>query len=294
MSIEAFSISHSNSQLPARNEENKELDSLFHEIKLLPVESIDNTEVKMKCIAFIMMYVRNFKHLRFCYHIIGENVIETQLEAIKFYNRFRRILLAYVIIIPLCFIGIAIIDHKELESNVPKALVNLIKAITTIYCIYNLIYYVKNLENALKEYGLLIKFFCVKLIIFFVIVQSIILTYSAQDTEHHTAAEMGQIINYFLLNIENCALGILWILSFGFEGLCIKKYTNLQNNNISSELKDVSVNTVKNKKREEKENITKKEEKESTVEAKNNDSNIAIISKKNDDKNDITEILNNI
>ena len=235
MTIEAFHICHSDlTTNDLENiEENQEIKVLMQEIKSTPLKNISNPEIQLKCVSFILLLVKKFKHLQCCFYIIGENVIKTHEQAIKFYKRFAKILLIYVIVVPLCFVANTIIERKELDVKVPKAIISIIKAATTIFCMYNLIYFVKNLEHTLKEYGLLLKFFCIKLIIIFVIVQTIVLSFATVETEYHTKSEMGNIINFFMLNIENCMLGFLWMVSFGFDGLCLDKLKTLRANHNS-------------------------------------------------------------
>ena len=145
--------------------------------------------------------------------------------------------MVFIIVIPILFLIKAVHDHVgATNSNLVNIIINLIKGLTTGYCMYGLIFFVKNLEEFLKEYSLLSKFFCVKIIILFFILQTIILNFIKPETDYHNKEEMAQLINFFLLNIENCALGLLWIGTYGYRFMGVEKYKNIleQSKNIDN------------------------------------------------------------
>ena len=217
--------------------------SIYREIKTTPLERLRDKDVTSNGVCFILLLVEKFKHLRIMSCFLNDTFLHTKEEALKFSSKYYKILLVYVIVIPLCFIANTILEERHNTERLPKVIINLIKGFTTGYCIYNLIFYVKNLENIMKEYGLLLKFFCVKLIIFFVIVQTIVLSFISIDTSYHTQTEMGHIINFFLLCFENCLLSAIWVSSFRVGGLMVHKFKETksaymanQNKNNKSEL----------------------------------------------------------
>lgn len=229
MSIEAFSICYSNSsQIQIEESEiSPEMLLLIQEIKSMPLKNISTNETKKNCAALILLLKRKFKHPLFP-RIFGETVIKTKNQALNFLFRLHIIIIIYAIIIPLCFIASTIIDKSDISSiKFSKILISIAKGGTTIYCIYYMIYYVKNIENILKEYGLLSFFFCIKLIILFFTVQTIVLSFVNIETDFHSSDEMRKIINYFILNIESCLLGMLWINNYGHNGLGLEKIKNI-------------------------------------------------------------------
>ena len=211
------------------NEKNtNEIIALCQEIKSTPFEKIADYEVRSKGVSFMLLYIEKFTHILGFSKCVDDIRIQTREQAKKFAYRHYKILLLYIIVIPLCFLANTLIDAKDVTSRAPKEVINVVKGFTTGYCLYSLIFYVRNLEQSMKEYGLLIKFFCVKLIILFVIVQTIVLSFASVETKYHTETEMEHIINFFLLNIENCVLAMLWITSFSYAGLSIHKFKDFK------------------------------------------------------------------
>ena len=206
----------------------KEIFDLCQEIKSKPFDKIADYEVRSKRVSFMLLYIEKFTHI-LCFSKFIDNItIKTREQAKQFAYRHYKILLLYIIVVPFCFLANTLIDSKNETSRVPKVIINVVKGWTTGYCLYHLIFYVKNMEHAMKEYGLLIKFFCIKLIILFVTVQTIVLSFASVETKYHTETEMEHIINFFLLNIENCALAILWVTSFSYGGLSIHKFKDIK------------------------------------------------------------------
>ncbi len=230
MSLEAFTICQSAS-LQNSNEnlvENDEIAQLYEEIKKKPPKDIEKSEIQNFCVALILLQKQKIHPIK-CFSLcFNDKIIKTKTDAEKLFNHYYKVLLVYVIVIPLCFLVIAVLNRRALEKTTPRTIISIIKSITTIYCIYQLITFVKNLEHCLPDYGLVTKFFCVKLIILFVIIQSIVLGFVKVETEEYSAEEMEHIINYFLLNLENCLMGFLWIYSFGYGGLKVEKFKNLK------------------------------------------------------------------
>ena len=236
MSVEAFTICHSDSLQKANENlvENNEITPLYEEIKGTPLKDIEKPEVQNSCVALILLQKHKIHPIN-CFSLcFSDKIIKTKTDAHKLFNHYYKVLLVYVIVIPLCFLVIAVLNRREVGKTAPRTVISIIKAITTIYCIYQLITFVKNLEHCLPDYGLVTKFFCVKLIILFVIIQSIVLGFVSVETEEHSIMEMEEIINYFMLNIENCLMGFLWIYSYGYDGLNVEKYKNLKQKASSS------------------------------------------------------------
>lgn len=244
MYIEAYSISCTNNlSKEVTNYENiEEINSLLKEVKNSQ-ESVSD-ENKIRSIQAILLIVKRFKHLRCCSKIIEDRVLMNKDEAIQFYRRHYRILMVFVIVIPILFLIKAIYDHLGYDSNLPNVIINLIKGLTTGYCMYGLIFFVKNLEEIFHEYSLLSKFFCVKIIILFFILQTIILNFIKPTTDSHNSEEMAQIINFFLLNVENCFLGLLWTATYGYHKMGVEKYRNLLVKNSSSNNNDKNTSEV--------------------------------------------------
>lgn len=247
--IEASSIANASSAQTESNpnENSQDINLLVQEIKITPRNQLNTEKNKLNSIALVLLTVKKFKHLRCCSKIISDHIISNKEQAIKFYYKISRILLLFVIVIPLIFLVKAIIDHNGFEGRAPTVILNIVKRIITGYCMYNLVYFVKNLEEILKDYALLTKFFCVKLIIFFFIVQTIILNFAHPSTDYHGEEEMSQIINFVLLNIENCFIGFMWVATYGYQKIGIEKYKFPEQNN-NSELIPLPNNGEVNKK----------------------------------------------
>lgn len=236
LTMEAFIICHSESF--DHEKRSQDIVTLYREIKATPLERLRDKDVTSKGVCFILLLIERFKPFRFLSCCLNDTCLQTKEEAQKFMTKYFRILVVYVIVIPLCFLANSVLEKRHDTERLPKVIINLIKGITTGYCMSNLIFYVKNLEDIMKEYGLLVKFFCVKLIIFFVIVQTMVLSFISIDTSYHTQTEMGHIINFFLLCMENCLLSAIWVSSFGVGGLMVNKFKETKNAFIANQNKN--------------------------------------------------------
>ena len=210
----------------------KELQEIHKEIKNSFPKDIKKSEDS--CVAYVLLKHKNIKPpckcLEYCCKI---QPITTKTEALRTFNYYYKIMMIYVIVIPLCFTAIAILNRYENSQTTPRIIISSVKFITTVFCLYKLITFVKNLEKYLEEFCLLNKFFSVKLIILFVIIQSIVLGFLSTDTIGYISAETEQIINYLLLNIENTGIGFLWLYSYDYDGLRIENYKELSKKTIS-------------------------------------------------------------
>ena len=228
MTTEVFVQTHLNPINLDPSEDNKEVISVYQQLKTTPLDDFKKTEVQNTCISVILLQKKTIEPLGFGKLFSSSKIIKNRQEALAVWNYYYKVLLLYIIVIPLCFIAIAISNRRGAGKTAPRTVISIIKMIVTVFCLMKIFKFMKNLEDCLKEYGLFYKFFSVKLIIFFVIVQSIILGFVDTSNSIYNDEEMGQIINYFMLNIENCLIAFLWIYSFGYSGLCIVKYRALK------------------------------------------------------------------
>jgi len=207
---------------------NTEIVLLYEEIKKAPLKDIEKSQIQNSCVAFILLKKRKIHPIKCCSFCCKDKIIKTKSDADKLFNHYYKVVLIYVIVVPICFLIIAVLNRRAVQKTTPRTVISIIKVITTMYCFTQLINFVKNIENCIKDYGLVRKFFCIKVIIWLVVLQSVILGFITIETEEHSSSEMQEIINYFMLNIENCLLGFLWIHSYGYYGLRVEKYKNLK------------------------------------------------------------------
>ena len=229
--LEAFTVCQAAS-LPESSKnllENNEIVPIYEEIRGSTLKSMEKEDMQLNSLAMILMRRGKIAPMNKCFALFKDDKpIKTKEDAMRIYRFYYKVLLIYVIVIPLCFVAIAVLNrHPAKNPKVPKAIISAIKGVTTGYCIINLITFVTNLEHCLVEYNLIYKFFSVKLIILFVIIQSIILGFAAPNTDYHTSDQMEHIICFFLLNVENFLIGFLWIYSYGYAGSGVEKYKNL-------------------------------------------------------------------
>lgn len=238
-SIEAFTVCHSLSSNPQNNKnliETEDSLELYQEIKNTPAKDIVKEEVQTNCMTFILLQTKKIKVNKCMALCSGDREMKNKEQAVKTYRFYYKVLLLFVIVIPLCFIVITITNRRAPDRKTAIKVISAIKGATTVYCMMHLINFVHSLEHSLPELNLLTKFFAVKLILLFTIIQTIVLNNLECGNGDFSDEEMGSIINFFMLNVENCLLSFLWVYTYGYGGLGVEKLKSLLQRPSSTEL----------------------------------------------------------
>lgn len=229
--VEAFSICLSQ-KLPKDDKllENPEISLIYEEIKSISIDKIEKRDVLNLGVAFILLKQKNFFPISKCCFLccMRKYTVNTKQEALKTIRYYAFCLLTFLVIIPLCFIALAILKRQSTEKNTPTIIISVIKGIVTLFCQINITTIVKNLQRALPQYKIFPKFFSTKMIMTLFTFQTIILNFASTDTNYNSSEEMALLVLYFLLNIENLFIGMILISIYGkTTQLCIEKYTLL-------------------------------------------------------------------
>lgn len=229
ISLEAYKIAHDPILSQSYEDiliEKSEMKEIMHEIKdhsLMTLTDFNDKELIEKCLIFIYMKVKVFKPPAFLKCLLKNNICDTISQTKKMIKKNAIYVKFYCIFVPICYFVLMILFITDKEIQLLVQFINICKIICTFICINKMFNLCWNLKKEVKDYKPLMKLFCIKFTVFLFAVQGFILNFIQIDNDTFTHKEMSQIINFFLLCIENCILSMIWVKTYSPQELCISK-----------------------------------------------------------------------
>ena len=210
-----------NSQQELGSNEDYELE-LRKEIETVGFSKLESSEFQKKCIFYVFLRIRKFKHAKGLRCLLGDRKCENQKEVELTLRKFDCAITCFCMFLPMIYLALEIMRSNGWENQPAILMLNICKCICMVNFNYEVWHLLRNLKAFLKKTSLSGKFNCLKTMIILFVSQNVIMNFIEENEE------LGLSLNFVILAGENLALGYFWIKYYGVKGSEVSRLNGLR------------------------------------------------------------------